>query len=138
MVTINVFPPPDASQKQTEQNNSFSAGPEPGNFQSAETAGIDSNLPTPSLQIQELTAGNEELPQPTLQISSFQDQGLSSADAPVPSMDFLNLTGGFQSAPDPVFNPESDQNTDAMIPSPSMLPPGENTEGAGKSLSKKK
>lgn len=138
MVTINVFPPPDASQKQTEQNNSFSAGPEPGNFQSAETASTESNLPTPSLQIQELTAGNEELPKPTLQISSFQDQGLSNTDAPVPSMDFLNLVGDFQSPPDPVFNPESNQNADATIPAPSMLPPGENTEGAGKSLSKKK
>ncbi len=139
MVTINVFPPPDASTKQTEQNSSlFSVAPAPGQFASAETGIPENSTPGPSLQIQELTTGYEAAPVPTLQFSSFQNQESSNADVPVPSMDFLNLTASFQSAPDPVFNPVHEQNSDSGIPVPSMLPPGENTEAAGKSLTKKK
>lgn len=139
MVTINVFPPPDASTKQTEQNSSlFSVAPAPAQFASTETGISESSSPGPSFQIQELTTGYEAAPVPTLQFSAFQNQELSNTDAPVPSMEFLNLSASFQAAPDPVFNPVHEQNSDSAIPVPSMLPPGENTEAAGKSLTKKK
>jgi hypothetical protein len=138
MVTINIFPPPDASQKQTEQKSGASEAPGPAQFTSTEMAMTESSQPSPSMQMQELTAGTEVVPSPAMQFGSFQEQGFANTDAPVPSMDFLNLTGDFQSSPDPVFSPGNDQSTSVALPFPSMIPPEDDTEGAGKSLTKKK
>lgn len=139
MVTINIFPPSDTSQKQGENSTGIlTQGPEPVKFDITETPSTSASPPSPTMQVTNEAMSNDTAPIPNLQPGSFQDQAFPNDSPPPPTMDFVDATTSFQSAPDPMPNPESSPGLSTDSPAPSLLPPGEDTENSGKSFSKKK
>lgn len=139
MVTINIFPPSDAVQKQGENGVGISdAVPGPGNFSISAPASSDAGGPGPATDFTDSSQHNDAAPGPVLQPDNAQNQSFSMDSPPAPTMDYINPAASFQPAPEPVSEPEQHQEFSSNAPEPALLPSGADTGNQEKPFSKKK